>query len=117
MKTIIAGSRSIKDIKLVKRTISSIVQENGLEISEVVSGCAFGPDTVGKWWAENRDIPVEEFPAKWDEYGKGAGYRRNEEMAEYADALIAIWDGKSKGTQHMIGTAHQNGLEVYVEIL
>ena len=35
-------------------------------------------------------------------------------MANYADALIAFWDGNSKGTKHMIELAKSRGLKVYV---
>ena len=47
-------------------------------------------------------------------YGKRAGVRRNEEMADMADALIAIWDGSSPGTKHMIEVARRRGLKIYV---
>ena len=40
--------------------------------------------------------------------------KRNREMAQYADALIAIWDGDSRGTGSMIKLAQQHGLKVYV---
>ena len=43
-----------------------------------------------------------------------AGYLRNKQMAEYADALIAFWDGESKGTKHMIDLAKKNGLKVRI---
>ncbi len=54
------------------------------------------------------------YPAAWDTYGLKAGYIRNEEMADNADALIAIWDGKSRGTKHMIDIATRKGLRVYI---
>ncbi|WP_197026348.1 hypothetical protein [Polaribacter sp. Hel_I_88] len=50
------------------------------------------------------------FPAEWNKFGKAAGPVRNKEMAIYADALIAFWDGKSRGTKNMIQLAKQNGL-------
>lgn len=54
------------------------------------------------------------FKADWDKHGKAAGFKRNTEMAKYADALIAFWDGKSKGTKHMIDTAKSHNLKVRV---
>ena len=56
------------------------------------------------------------FLADWDQFGKSAGYKRNIQMAEHADALIAIWDGKSKGTMHMITEACKRNLRVHLEI-
>ena len=52
--------------------------------------------------------------AEWKKWGRRAGYRRNVQMAQHADALIAIWDGKSPGTRHMIETANAHGLAVFV---
>lgn len=41
-------------------------------------------------------------PADWDRLGKKAGMVRNAQMADYADAAIVFWDGKSNGTANMI---------------
>ena len=54
---------------------------------------------------------IKEFPAKWGQYGKRAGYLRNEEMANYATHCICFWDGESKGTKHMIDIAEREKLE------
>lgn len=110
MKTIIAGSRGIENYN----TIAEAVNKSGFNITEVVSGTARGVDKLGEEWANKNGIPVKRFPAKWDMHGKRAGYLRNEEMAKYADALIAVWDGKSKGTKHMIDTAKNMGLKVFM---
>lgn len=110
-KTIIAGSRSVTEKQFARIAVANI---NPKDVSEVVSGTARGADQLGEWWAELHNIPVKKFPAKWHEFGKSAGYRRNAEMAEYADALIAIWDGESRGTEHMINLANKAGLSVRV---
>lgn len=110
MKTIIAGSRSIVDPYELEYAMSFC----DWEITEVVCGMAKGADTLGLRWAGKKDIPVKKFPAAWNKYGNGAGMRRNAEMAEYADALIAVWDGESKGTQNMIKLARNKGLRVLV---
>ena len=98
MKVIIAGSRDIKDYKLVVDTIKS----SGYDITEVVSGCATGVDGLGEQWARANNIPVKEMPADWNRHGKSAGPQRNKAMAEYADAAVIIWDGQSRGTRNMI---------------
>lgn len=110
MKTIIAGSRDITDITLLAEAIA----QSGFAITEVVCGMAKGADRIGIDWATEQGIPVKAFPADWTRYGRGAGPVRNREMAEYADALIALWDGKSRGTKHMINLAKQQGLPTYV---
>jgi hypothetical protein len=113
MKTIIAGSRNIKSYSTVLKAIKA----SGFEITEVVSGGARGIDRLGEIWGVKNDLNVERFLAQWDKYGKSAGYRRNVEMANYAEALIAIWDGESKGTKHMIDIATEKGLKVFVHRL
>lgn len=110
MKVIIAGSRDINDLDVVKEAVS----RSGFRISEVVSGCARGVDTLGEIIASNLGVPTKRFPALWNEYGKRAGYMRNVEMAAYADALVAVWDGESKGTGHMIESARKKCIKVYV---
>jgi hypothetical protein len=110
MRVIVAGSRDVNSKIIVHQAII----ESEFDITEVISGCARGVDKLGEAIALDDNIPVKQFPANWDEYGRGAGFIRNREMAEYADALIAVWDGKSKGTKHMIDIARKYGLEIYV---
>ena len=110
MKTIIAGSRSITDYQYFLKIMSAAPWNPTM----VLSGMAKGVDTMGEQWARENNIPLEFYPADWDKYGKRAGYLRNEEMAKYADALIAIWDGESKGTKHMIDIAKKKGLKIWV---
>lgn len=113
MKTIIAGGRTIHDYQLVLDAI----EEANLDITTVVSGGAKGVDALGEQYAEEMNIPLQIFYAKWDEHGRSAGPIRNIKMAENADALIAIWDGKSRGTKHMIETARKRNLVVYVKMV
>lgn len=110
MKVIIAGGRDVFDFDAV----SEAVKKSHYAISEVVSGGAQGADHLGEIYAAENNIPVKVFPANWDKHGRSAGPIRNGEMAEYADALIAIWDGKSRGTKNMIEQATEKGLQVYV---
>ncbi len=112
MKTIIAGSRSITDIAQVYEA----VRASGFEITEVVCGEAAGVDALGRWWAAQKKILIASFPADWKKEGRVAGYRRNQRMAAYADALIAVWDGESVGTPHMIGVALAAGLKIHIHL-
>ena len=83
-------------------------------ITEIVSGTARGADRLGEQYANANSLPLKKMPAEWDKYGKSAGYKRNEQMAEYSDCLIAFWDGQSRGTKHMIDIARRLDLEVIV---
>ena len=114
-KIIIAGGRDFMDYNLLKEKVNKILQEKKVTHKIVIiSGCARGADTLGLRYASENALDVEEYPADWDKYGKKAGYVRNVEMAENADALIAFWDGKSKGTKHMIDIATERNLPIRV---
>ena len=126
MKVIIAGSRDVTDYFVVK----AACEESGFEFTEVVSGKAPGADSLGEWYANEIDVPIAEFPADWKNldapgaivkrnkhgaYNAAAGFARNKKMAEYGDALVAIWIGGSRGTKNMIELARKAGLSIFVQ--
>jgi hypothetical protein len=117
MRCIIAGGREIEDDEVLMEALAACPFTN--QITEVVSGCARGVDTLGSRWAYFKNIPVKRMPARWEKYGKAAGPIRNAEMVEYAascpqgGALIAI-PGKGKGTWNTITLAETRGLTVFV---
>jgi hypothetical protein len=116
MKVIIAGSHKGISPWLGHQLIRSAVhvaKSLKWDITEVVSGTAQCIDTYGEMWAKANDIPVRQFPADWDKYGKRAGYLRNEQMAEYGDGLIAITNG-SPGTANMVSIARAKKIPVIV---
>lgn len=110
MKTIIAGSRNFTDEYELVVSMPLVPWD----ITEVVSGGARGADILGETWADTHNIPVKRFIPEWDTYGKAAGHMRNRDMAEYAEALVAFWDGWSAGTRNMIDTAKRLGLFVHI---
>ena len=113
-KIIVAGSRDITDYTVVCEAIEKSGFVDGIHTIEIVSGKARGVDTLGEQYAKDNNLKVHEFPADWDKYGKSAGYRRNSVMAKHADCLVAIWDGKSRGTLHMINIMNDYNKPVYV---
>lgn len=110
MRVVIAGSRGFNDREYLFKVMDALPWRG--RITEVISGAARGADTLGEAWATSRGIPLHCMPADWRTFGKLAGKRRNVEMAERADVLVAFWDGSSPGTRHMILTAHAHGLSV-----
>lgn len=111
---IIAGSRTFDSYEAMERFCDKALS-NQTNI-EIVSGTASGADRLGEEYAKRKNYQIVYFPADWDKHGKSAGYIRNKQMAEYADALIAFWDGQSKGTQNMIDLAKQHKLQVRVKM-
>lgn len=114
MKVIIAGGRNFTDYDLLYRKCNNILLHQDWSLLEIVSGTANGADALGERYAKVNDVPIKRFPADWDNNGKAAGVIRNKQMAEYAEGLIAFWDGKSRGTKHMIDTATKLGLKVKI---
>lgn len=113
-RVIVAGGRDFNNYQLLRDKLDYYLQN--LPDIEIVSGGAKGADALGERYAEENAYPLKIFPADWDNLGKRAGFVRNSEMAEHADYLIAFWDGKSRGTKHMINIAKRVGLKVKVVI-
>lgn len=106
-RLLIAGSRGFSDYEFLKEQ----VQEHILKIHMliytdidfvIISGSARGADQLGERFAKEHGYELETYPAEWDLYGKSAGYVRNKIMGDVCDSAILFWDGKSKGTKHMI---------------
>lgn len=110
MRTIIAGSRSITSYPLMVK----VMNECGWRPTVVLCGDAQGVDSLGKRWARENRVPVQTYTPRWNEYGRAAGILRNMKMGRSADALVAIWDGQSPGTQHMIDFMRRREARVYV---
>ena len=110
---IIAGGRDFDDYPLLERTVDQFLEDVRDEVT-IFCGMARGADTLGRRYAERRGYAVRYFPPDWRRYGRSAGPRRNQEMAEKADALTACWDGESPGTGHMIQSARRRGLRLLV---
>ena len=115
-KIIVAGGRSFNNYDLLEQKLdyylSSKINE-GYDIV-IISGTAKGADSLGEKYAINKGYEIERFPANWDKYGKSAGYRRNVDMANVADACIVFWDGTSPGSKHMIDIANTKRLDLRI---
>ena len=118
-RVIIAGSRAFADYNLLKSKCDFYLQRKLLDPNTeviVISGGASGADTLGEKYAKERNLRVERYNADWKKYGKSAGYRRNKQMAEVGNALIAFRSGyaENKGTDNMINVARSEKLLVRV---
>lgn len=113
-RVIIAGCRDFTDYELLKEKCDYYFQNQQPEDIVIVSGHASGADALGERYAQERGFQLETFPAYWKAHGRAAGPIRNARMASAANALIAFWDGKSRGTKNMIETAKNHNLKVVV---
>jgi hypothetical protein len=115
MCVIVAGSRNYDDYATFSGYISRMVERNKDKKILFISGAAkTGADRLIINYCKEHNLPCKEYPADWDNLGKGAGYARNVEMSKVATHLIAFWDGKSKGTEHMIDLAIKRRTSYYV---
>lgn len=114
-KVIIAGGRDFNDYELLREKCDKYLSSKLLTHSIVIlSGSARGADSLGERYAAEHNFQIQRFPANWEKDGKCAGFLRNKQMAEAADALVAFWDGRSRGTGHMISLARMRNLQVRI---
>lgn len=119
-RIIICGSRSFDDYELLKNCLDNFFKDNPDYSFTVISGTASGADKIGERYATEKRLPLERFPAKWNVYGKSAGYIRNAEMLDYAMAddaepfVMAFWDGESHGTKQMIRLAKSKNVKTII---
>ena len=130
-KVIIAGGRDFSDYDFMFKSLSEVFRGK-YEPDEIVSGMASGADALGVVIAKEQGVPVKPFPADWSThnpemcdgtcsgsrkarpYCSNAGHYRNQKMADYADALVAFWDGKSRGTLDMINRMQNADKPVFI---
>ena len=110
MKLAVVGSRTFNDYDLLKNKLIQINER--VPITLIISGGAHGADKLAEKWAAENKIETLIFLPDWKKYGKSAGFIRNKDIIQACDAVVAFWDGKSKGTKHMIQLAHKHGLQV-----
>ncbi len=82
-----------------------------------VSGDCQGADKLGEKYAKENGFKIEKYPANWQKYGRAAGPKRNELMAQKADYIICFWDKESKGTKSMINYAKKFDKPIRIKII
>ena len=112
---LIVGSRTFEDLDLMFKKCDKLLI-NHAEVT-VVSGGARGADRLAKKYAKARNYKYVEFKADWENQGRSAGFKRNEEMHKFIAqfehrGVIAFWDGESKGTAHNFQLAKRYGNEI-----
>ena len=108
MKIAVVGSRSFENYELLEQTLDEY------QIKEIVSGGAKGADTLAEWYAKNKNIPTKVFLPEYEKFGRSAPIKRNQQIIEASDQVIAFWDGKSRGTKSTIDLAKKKGIDVII---
>lgn len=109
MKVAVVGSRSVNNYDVVKAIL------NQYTFTQIISGGAKGVDTLAEQYSIEHNLinPLVILP-DWKQYNRGAGAVRNREIVDLSDFVIAIWDGRSKGSLISINHAKKNDKPVYV---
>ena len=102
MKVAVIGSRNLN--------VSNLADYLPAGTTEIVSGGAKGIDTCAREYALSHDLKLTEFLPDYERYGRGAPLRRNIEIIEYADRVLAFWDGRSRGTKYVIDQCAKRGI-------
>ena len=108
---LICGSRSINQLN-----ISRYIKNIG-KIQKIVTGGCRGVDTIADSWAKANNLETIVYKPNYKVYGKRAPLVRDEEMVEFADVVIAFYDGKSKGTLYTVNYAKKIGRKVIVHLI
>ena len=106
MKVAVVGSRGIRRINLEKYLPK--------ECDEIVSGGAIGVDTLARNYAIANGLKLKEFLPEYEKYGRRAPILRNFLIVDYADEVIAFWDGESRGTFSVIDYCYKKGKKIRV---
>lgn len=109
MNVAIVGSREFGDLEQVVTFVNTLPVG-----TVVVSGGARGVDSIAEAATKRRGLETCIFPADWTHYGKAAGIRRNVEIVNKADVIVAFWDGRSRGTEYTIELARVKGKVLHV---
>lgn len=114
-RVIVSGSRNFDDYDELSRVLDEYFSlKKGVYNLIIISGTTRGADQLGEKYAQEHGYPVEKYPMNSEQYGKNAASKRNNEMVDVAETLIAFWDGESFGTKHLINSAKEKGLNVKV---
>ena len=109
MKVAVIGSRGIK--------LDNLGDYLPDDLTEIVSGGAKGVDTTAREYATEHGIKLTEFLPEYSRYKRGAPLKRNIQIAEYADKVLAFWDGKSRGTKYVIDYCTEHNIPIEIMIV
>jgi len=104
----VIGSRTFIDYDLMVDTLKHI------KITKIVSGGAVGADSLAERYAKEHNIPTQIFLPDWEKNGKFAGFKRNTDIVNESDMIVAFWDGTSKGTLDSIKKAEKLNKKILI---
>ena len=117
MRVAIVGSRHIEYDKMKEKAYALLCHHIPANATEIVSGGAIGIDTLAEIYAEKNGLPTKIFKPDYARYGKRAPLVRNDAIVDYAQYVLAVWDGNSHGTAYTVATCIQKGVPVKVVTL
>ena len=113
-RVVVAGTRTFRDYDTLSAELNKYLRAYSDKDIIIISGNANGADKLGERYAMEKGYALEKYPALWEKHGDAAGPRRNQQMAEIADAAVVFWDGQSKGSKNMIDCAKKRNIDCKV---
>lgn len=115
MRITIGGCRDYNNYSVFEKFVSECISEIESENIIILSGHCSGVDAMAERYAMEKGYKLEIYPADWKKYGRAAGPKRNKEMVQDSNVVIAFWDGKSKGTKSLVEFAKKNDMLLYLK--
>lgn len=119
MKTIrltIGGCRTFDNYEIFSKFVGECIESiNHHDRIIILSGHCKGTDLMAEKYAAEKEYEIEIYPADWKKYGRSAGPKRNREMVEKSDVVVAFWDSNSRGTKSLIEYANKKNVTVFIK--
>lgn len=109
MRVLVCGGRDFTNTEFLYKVLDKFHKEHPIDV--IIEGDARGADRMAGYWARRNRVDLLVFPAKWDEYGKSAGYKRNIEMLNQEPDVVIGFDA-GKGTTHTLTEARKRKILV-----
>lgn len=118
-RILICGGKTYLGKAVYDSFITQTITSLGVNDCEIVSGGCRGADLAGECYAREHGFNIAQFLPEWQRFGKAAGIKRNADMVNYIlesehRAVIAFWNGESRGTGFTIRLAEKKGIKVFI---
>ena len=108
MRILVCGGRAYNNKAILNTVLAAA------EPTLIITGMASGADSLAWAWAKENHIPTKEYPAKWELFGKSAGFKRNQQMLDEGKPDLVIAFPGGNGTAHMIRIAKATNIPVTI---
>ena len=113
MKTAVVGSKTVTDFQIIKDMIMKPITLLNWKITEIVIGGVDYCDLGAALWARQNKVPIRIFSPNWKQWGRRAGFMRNIEMVNHADAIIILCEEDKDVFHNLINLAKEKRKQIF----